>query len=49
MRKGSFIAEMRRRRDEPISLAFEPGLDTYGGRNSVELRVKDLQWPADPS
>ena len=47
MRKADWIGELRARRREPFSLAFEPILNSYRGRTSVELRAQDIQWDAE--
>ncbi len=47
MRRADWIDELRARKGEPFALAFEPVINTYQGRTSVELRAEDLQWDAD--
>ncbi len=47
MRRADWIDELRARKGEPFSLAFEPVINTYRGRTSVELRAEDLQWDVD--
>jgi single-stranded-DNA-specific exonuclease len=44
MGKADWIEELTARKGEPFSLAFEPNINTYQGRTSVELRAEDLQW-----
>jgi len=47
MGKAEWIDSLRDRKGEPLSLAFEPVINTYRGRTTVELRVVDLQWDAE--
>lgn len=47
MRKADWIDELRARKGEPLSLAFEPIISTYRGQTSVELRAEDMQWDAE--
>jgi single-stranded-DNA-specific exonuclease len=47
MGRAEWIDEMRARKGETLSLAFEPTLNTYHGRTTVELRVEDMQWDAE--
>jgi len=44
MGKADWIAELRARKGEPFSLAFEPVINTYLGAVSVELRAEDIRW-----
>ncbi len=44
MGKADWAPEMRERKGEAFSLAFEPIINRYRGRVSVELRVEDMQW-----
>jgi single-stranded-DNA-specific exonuclease len=44
MGKADWIAELRARKGEPFSLAFEPVISTYLGAVSVELRAEDIRW-----
>ena len=44
MGKADWLEDLRSRRGEPFRLAFRPGINTYRGRTSVELRGEDLQW-----
>ena len=48
MGKADWLPELRTRKGEPFSLAFEPGIDHYRGSSSIELRAQDLQWDDDP-
>jgi hypothetical protein len=47
MGKADWLEELRSRRGEPFRLAFRPGINTYRGRTSVELRGEDLQWDGE--
>jgi single-stranded-DNA-specific exonuclease len=47
MGKADWFEELTGRKGEPFSLAFEPSINTYQGRTSVELRAEDLQWDDD--
>ncbi|MHC5033602.1 MAG: single-stranded-DNA-specific exonuclease RecJ [Planctomycetota bacterium] len=47
MNKADWLDELRGRRGQTFSLAFEPRIDTYRGRMAVELRAEDLQWDAE--
>ncbi len=47
MGKADWLDELRARKNEPFSLAFEPGIDYYRGRGTVELRAEDICWDAD--
>jgi len=47
MRKADWLEPLRDRKGEPFSLAFQPGIDTYRGPATVELRATDLQWDAE--
>jgi single-stranded-DNA-specific exonuclease len=47
MGKADWIDELVARKGEPFSLAFEPEINRYQGRTSVELRAEDLQWDDD--
>ena len=44
MGKADWLPALRERKGEPFSLAFEPGLDHYRRRTTVELRARDFQW-----
>jgi single-stranded-DNA-specific exonuclease len=44
MGRADWIDELVARKGQPFSLAFEPEINTYQGRTSVELRAEDLQW-----
>lgn len=41
---ADMIDELRARCEEPFALAFQPYINNYRGRASVELRIEDLQW-----
>jgi len=45
--KADWLEDLRARKGQPFSLAFQPGLDHYQGRTSVELRAEDIQWDGD--
>jgi single-stranded-DNA-specific exonuclease len=45
--QADMIDELRERRDEPFALAYQPYINTYRGKASVELRVEDLQWQSE--
>ncbi|MFO7957501.1 MAG: single-stranded-DNA-specific exonuclease RecJ [Candidatus Brocadiia bacterium] len=47
MGKADWARPLRERKGEPLSLAFEPSINTYRGRNNLELRVRDMQWDAE--
>ena len=47
MGRAEWIDQLRERKGEALSLAFEPTLNTYRGRTSVELRIEDMQWDAE--
>jgi len=44
MGKADWLPALRERKGEPFSLAFEPGLNHYRRRTTVELRARDFQW-----
>jgi single-stranded-DNA-specific exonuclease len=44
MGRADWLDELRARRGEHFSLAFEPIVNTYRGRTSVELRAEDIRW-----
>jgi single-stranded-DNA-specific exonuclease len=46
-RKADWLEEIREHEEEPLHLAFEPRINNYRGRNSVELRAEDLQWAGE--
>ncbi|NLW49870.1 MAG: single-stranded-DNA-specific exonuclease RecJ [Candidatus Brocadiaceae bacterium] len=48
MGRAEWLPELRARKGEPFSLAFQPGLDYYQRTAAVELRVQDFQWDDDP-
>jgi single-stranded-DNA-specific exonuclease len=45
--RADMIDELRERCDEPFALAYQPYINTYRGKASVELRVEDLQWHSE--
>jgi single-stranded-DNA-specific exonuclease len=45
--RADWLPELRARKGEPFSLAFEPGLDHYRRQTTVELRAQDFQWDDD--
>ncbi len=47
MGKADWLEPLRNRREEPFRLAFRPGINTYRGNTSVELRGEDLQWDGE--
>ncbi len=47
MGRAEWIDDLRERKGEALSLAFEPIINTYRGRTSVELRAEDMQWDAE--
>jgi len=47
MGKADWARPLRERKGEALSLAFEPSINTYRGRNDLELRVRDMQWHAE--
>jgi single-stranded-DNA-specific exonuclease len=49
MNKAEWIGELRARKGEPFSLAFQPVISTYGGPSQVELRAEDMQWDVERS
>jgi len=42
--KAHWLSEMRERRGEAFSLAFEPRMSRFSGHEKLELRAEDLQW-----
>jgi single-stranded-DNA-specific exonuclease len=48
MGKADWLHQLRVRKGEPFSLAFEPVINSFRGRTTVELRLEDMQWDDDP-
>ncbi len=47
--KADWLEQMRERRGESLSLAYEPSINRWGGQARVELRAEDLRWDAEPA
>ncbi len=45
--KADWVEELRGRKGELFSLAFEPNINRYRGRTSVELRARDMRWDGE--
>jgi single-stranded-DNA-specific exonuclease len=43
--RAEWLAELRARRGEPFSLAFQPEINDFTGTREVELRAEDIRWP----